>query len=76
MEKTGFFESSPGNKSSTRLMAFLALCVGLAIAVSSVFIDSVTLGDALPLVLTLLGYSLGSKTFQEITNKTNKPKPE
>ena len=71
MEKTGFFESNPGRKSSTRLMAFLSLCTGLIIAVSSVFVDNVSLGDALPFVITLLSYSLGSKAFQEAATRKN-----
>ena len=66
MEKTGFFEVAPGNKSSTRLMTFLALISGLIIALSSVFMDGVTLGDSLPMVLVLLAYSLGGKAFQNV----------
>lgn len=70
--KTGFFESEPGVKSSTRLMSFLALCVGLTLAVCAVFVSGVSFGDSFPMVLTLLGYSLGAKSFQEVAGKMNK----
>lgn len=64
MKKNGFFETASGDKSSTRLMTFMALCVGLIIALSAVFGSEITLGDALPFTVTLLGYSLGAKAFQ------------
>lgn len=70
--KTGFFETKPGVKSSTRLMSFLALCVGLVLAISAVFVEGVSFGDAFPMVLTLLGYSLGAKSFQNVTEKMNR----
>lgn len=66
MERTGYFESQPGRKSSTRLMTFLALVAALIIAICSVFMTTISLGDSLPLVVTLLAYSLGAKSFQQI----------
>jgi len=72
MEKVGFFQSAPGRWSSTRLQSFLAFSVGCVIAVSSVFVDSVTLGDAFPMMITLLAYSLGYKTFKDVTNNMRK----
>ena len=73
--KIGFFEEWKNDmvhQSSTRLMAFLALLVGLGLSVASVFMDDITLGDALPFVGTLLGYSLGSKAFKDIANRSVK----
>ena len=70
--KTGYFEDQPGVKSSTRLMAFLSLLAGLSIALSSVFVESITLGDSLPMVITLLSYSAGVKTFQKLVSKSEK----
>jgi len=72
MEKVGFFQSAPNRWSSTRLQSFIAFSVACAIAVSSVFVESVTLGDAFPMVLTLLAYSLGYKTFKDVTNNMRK----
>lgn len=65
-ETTGYFEEKEGVKSSTRLMTFTAAMAAIFIAVASVFIKEVTIGDALPIVLTLLSYSLGAKVFQKI----------
>ena len=72
IQKTGFFEDSPGVKSSTRLMAFLALLAALLIAISVVFIANVSIGDGLPLVITLLAYSAGVKTFQVFAENMGK----
>ena len=66
--KIGFLEEVKDgliHKSSTRLMALLSLLVGLGIAVASVFMDSITLGEALPFTGTLLAYSLGAKAFKD-----------
>jgi len=57
----GFFEEKEGVKSSTRLMTVSAAFGGIAIAIASVFLKDVTLGDALPMVATLLLYSAGQK---------------
>ena len=82
-EKIGFLEtwnkeSGIIEKSNGRRNQFMALVIGLVIALLSVtpFIE-VTLGDAWPMVITLLGYSLGSTMFQkaiEINGEIKKPK--
>ena len=64
-----FFTDKTGKLSSTRLQFFLSCVAGLVIAISSVFLESVTLGDSLPMVITLLSYSLGAKIFGESLNK-------
>ena len=70
--KTGFFETSPGNYSMTRLMTFMALCSAIILTFCTVFVESVTFGDSFPLILMLLGYSLGAKSFQNVTEKLKK----
>lgn len=57
----GFFDESEGVRSSTRLMTVTAALGGIAIAIASVFLADVTIGDALPMVIALLGYSMGQK---------------
>jgi len=64
--KNGYFEDAKGNKSSNRVMAFLALVVALVISLSCVFIQTVTFGDAFPIIITLLAYSIGTKSFQNV----------
>lgn len=65
MKKIGMFEEKEGVVSSTRVMTFIAAIGGIIIAVSSVFLKNVTVGDALPMVITLLSYSFGAKVFQK-----------
>ena len=72
--KTGFFQTSPDNYSITRLMTFMALCTAIVLTFCTVFVSSVTFGDSFPLILMLLGYSLGAKSFQNVTEKMNKNK--
>lgn len=78
MNKIGFFETLNNGqieKSSMRLQTFIASIVAVIIALISVFMVSVTLGDALPMVITLLAYSFGAKVFQKaIENKKTPPK--
>ena len=71
--QAGFFEDNKGNKSSTRLKTFLAAITALIIALASVFLEQITLGDSLPMIITLLAYSASEKTFQYIleTKSTN-----
>jgi hypothetical protein len=69
MEKIGFFETVKDGrieKSSSRLNQFMALVIGLLIALSSVmpFLE-VKIGDSLPMVLMLLGYSLGNSAWNK-----------
>lgn len=70
MEKIGYLETYNKEaqiieKSSNRLQAFLAVLAAIVIAVSSVYAYEVTLGDALPMVITLLAYSFGARVFQK-----------
>ena len=69
--QTNYFEDSKGNKSSTRLKTFLAAITALIIALSSVFLSQITLGDSLPLIITLLAYSAGEKSFQNALEMKN-----
>ncbi|MBC8319876.1 MAG: hypothetical protein H8E34_04060 [Bacteroidetes bacterium] len=62
--KSGFFDDDNGNKSSTRLVTFLSALTALFLAVAGVFIDEVTLSESLPIIITLLSYSAGAKSFQ------------
>jgi hypothetical protein len=63
--KTGMFEEKEGVVSSTRVMTFIAAIAGIFVAVASVFVQDITLGDALPMVITLLSYSFGAKIFSK-----------
>ena len=67
--KVGFFEEKENIKSITRVMTFSSLVAGLVIAISSVFMKSVTFGDAMPMVVTLLMYSVGAKLGQKAMEK-------
>ncbi|MFA5417831.1 MAG: hypothetical protein WC341_05175 [Bacteroidales bacterium] len=62
--KSGFFEDAGGNKSSTRLKTFLSAITALIIALASVFFTQITLGESLPVIITLLAFSAGEKSFQ------------
>jgi len=64
--KIQYLTDAAGKTSNTRVNAHLAVLSALAIAISSVFVDGVTLGDSLPMVIVLLAYSFGVKTFQNI----------
>ncbi len=65
------FKDTNGNLSSTRVMAFLACISALVIAVGSVFMPTVTLGDALPMAITLLAYSFGKQVFNKAIETKN-----
>ena len=67
--RIGYFEEAPGRKSSTRLMCFLAAIGGITSGVASVFMANVTIGDALPMVITLLTFAAGTKVFQKFAEK-------
>ena len=61
---SGFFEDSNGNKSSTRLKTFLSAITALFIALISVLINEVSIGESLPVIITLLAFSSGEKSYQ------------
>jgi len=70
-KKIGFLEtwnreSGMIEKSNGRRNQLMALSVGLIISLLSVtpFVE-VTLGESLPIILTLLSYSLGSSIYQK-----------
>jgi len=53
-------------KSNSRMMQAIALFAGVAIAIMSIIpYFGITLGDSLPMVLTLLGYSLGGSVWNK-----------
>ncbi len=62
--KSGFFEDENGNKSSTRLKTFLAAIVALIISLVDVFSSSFISTESLPLIITLLAFSAGEKSYQ------------
>ncbi len=62
--KSGFFEDENGNKSSTRLKTFLAAIVTLIISLVDVFSSSFISTESLPLIITLLAFSAGEKSYQ------------
>ena len=61
--KVGFFDEAPNVQSMSRLMTFLALVAAILLALISVLMDNVSLGDSLPLIITFLAYSAGQKIF-------------
>jgi len=67
--QVGFFEESDGVKSITRLKTFISAMAGILISICSVFVSNITIGDALPMVVTLLAYSAGTKVFQKFAEK-------
>jgi len=72
--KAGFFEDMDGNRSSTRLITFIAAMTGLIIAVSSVLFDYISTSDSLPLIITLLSFAAGEKSLNTfIESKYKKP---
>lgn len=70
--QSGFFEDARGNKSSTRLKTFLAAITAMAIALSSVFFQVVTVGESLPIIITLLAFSSGEKSYQSFLESKTK----
>ncbi len=72
--RRGLFRDPQGNRSSTRVKTFLAALTAFAIALVSVFIKEITPGDSLPVIITLLAFSSGEKSFQAyLESKINKP---
>ncbi len=61
---SGFFEDNNGNKSSTRLKTFLSAIIALCIAIISVVLNEVSIGESLPVIITLLAFSSGEKSYQ------------
>jgi len=53
-------------------MSFLGFLSALVLVFTTAYSDAVTFGDSFPMVITLLAYSLGAKTFQNITERTAK----
>jgi hypothetical protein len=72
LPKSGFFEDAKGNKSSTRLKTFLAAITAMLIALASVFFQVVTVGESLPIIITLLAFSSGEKSYQSFLESKSK----
>jgi hypothetical protein len=72
LPKSGFFEDAQGNKSSTRLKTFLAAITAMLIAISSVFFQVVTISESLPIIITLLAFSSGEKSYQSFLESKSK----
>ncbi|MBU2554393.1 MAG: hypothetical protein KKF98_08030 [Bacteroidetes bacterium] len=70
--KYGFFEDAKGNKSSTRLKTFLAAITAMLIAISSVYFQVVTITESLPIIITLLAFSSGEKSYQSFLESKSK----
>ncbi|MFA5419634.1 MAG: hypothetical protein WC341_14380 [Bacteroidales bacterium] len=70
--KSGYFEDAAGNKSSTRLKTFLAAVTAMIIALASVFFQVVTLGESLPIIIALLAFSSGEKSYQSFLESKTK----
>lgn len=72
--RRGLFSDPQGNRSSTRVKTFLAALTAFAIALVSVFVKEITPGDSLPVIITLLTFSSGEKSFQAyLESKIDKP---
>jgi len=72
--KSGFFEDENGNKSSTRLKTFLSAIVALIISLVDIFSSTIGSSESLPLIITLLAFSTGEKSYQyflEFKSKTS-----
>lgn len=67
MAKVGFLQSGEGRWSLTRLLALCAFFVAATLAILTIFMENVSFGDAFPLTITFLAYSLGQKTFDKIS---------
>ena len=63
-KNSGFFTDAAGNKSSTRLKTFLAAVTALIIALASIFTKGISSGESLPIIIALLTYSAGEKSYQ------------
>ena len=61
---SGFFEDGNGNKSSTRLKTFLAAIIAFCIAIVCVAFPSVSIAGSLPVIIALLAFSSGEKSYQ------------
>jgi len=73
-KKAGFFEDLDGNRSSTRLITFIAAITGLAIAISSNFFEYINTSESLPLIITLLSFAAGQKSLNTfIESKYKRP---
>ena len=70
--KQGFFTDATGNKSSTRLKTFLAAITALIIALTSVFFNQIITGESLPIIIALLAYSAGEKSYQNFLESKSK----
>ena len=77
--KQGFLTDAEGNKSSTRLKTFLAAMTAFIIALTSVFFKGINIGQSLPLIITLLAYSAGEKSYQNFleskSRNNSQPQP-
>ena len=76
--KQGFFTDAAGNKSSTRLKTFLAAITALIISLTSVFFNQISTGESLPIIIALLTYSAGEKSYQNFleTKSRNHSQPQ
>lgn len=64
MEKTGFFEESPGQKSNIRLMSAAAMIVSMIIGLKLAFIDYITYNQ-----LALLGIFIVAAFAPKVVQK-------
>ena len=76
--KQGFFTDAAGNKSSTRLKTFLAAMTAFIISLTSVFFNKISTGESLPIIIALLTYSAGEKSYQNFleTKSRNHSQPQ
>jgi len=78
--KQGFFTDAAGNKSSTRLKTFLAAITAFVIALISVFFNKISTGQSLPVIIALLAYSAGEKSYQNFLESKSRnhsqPQPQ
>ena len=78
--KQGFFTDAAGNKSSTRLKTFLAAITAFIIALTSVFLKGINTAESLPVIIALLTYSAGEKSYQNFLESKSKnhsqPQPQ
>jgi len=70
--RNGFFEDAKGNKSSTRLKTFLASVTAMVIALCSIFIPDLNISHSLPVIIALLAFSSGEKSFQTYLESKSK----
>lgn len=74
---TGFFEDNNGNKSSTRLKTFLAAIIAFVISIATVFFEVVSITESLSVIIALLAFSSGEKSYQYfLESKFNKKSHE